>query len=153
MMAPTPGIAVVPWVRCVAAAAAGDVGPGCGRAGAGADAALAVRSAVSATITEATPGRARTAASARLRTGSQAFTTAASTVMEKNTWPSETTISDRAPVFGNAIPSGLATRSRLARTSVLVTVIKLSMAAAGQTPRGRPGYTSDRNGRAKPSIG
>src|SRR6516164_76450 len=83
MIAPTPGTPTVPCARCAAAAAAGDVAPGCGRApGVGP---LAVRSAVNATMTDATPGNALTAASARLRTGSQAFTTPASTVIEKNT--------------------------------------------------------------------
>src|ERR1700720_3292826 len=141
MMAPTPGTPTVPWARCAAAAAAGEVAPGCGRAE------PAERSAVSATMTEATPGNALTTASARLRTGSQAFTTAPSTVMEKNTFPSETTMSDRAPVLGKARPSGLATRSRLARTSLLVNAIKASMTTAGQTPRGRNFYTQIGTGR------
>src|SRR5215813_444162 len=61
MMAPTPGTPTVPWARCAAAAAAGEVAPGRGRP--------AARSAVNATITEPTPGSALTAASARLRTG------------------------------------------------------------------------------------
>src|SRR5262249_16369328 len=105
-----------PWARCAAAAAAGDVAPGRGRP--------AARSAVSATMTEATPGSALTAASARLRTGSHAFTAAASTVMEKKTLPSDTTMSDSAPVWGNASPSGLSTRSRLASTSLFVNAMK-----------------------------
>src|ERR1700730_10761953 len=143
MMALTPGTPTVPWARCAAAAAAGEVAPGWGRAE------PAERSAVSATMTEATPGSALTTASARLRTGSQAFTTAASTVMEKNTLPSETTMSDRAPVLGKASPSGLATRSRLARTSLFVSAIRLSMTAAGQTPRGRNVYTQIGTGAAR----
>jgi len=96
-----------------------------------------LRSAVSATITEVTPGMTLTAASARLRTGSQAWTTAAFTVMEKNTLPSATRISDRTPVFGSGSPSGLLTPSRLARTSLLVNAISHSTTAAGQTPRGQ----------------
>ena len=65
-----------------------------------------VRSAVSATIADGTPGIAFTASSARLRTGSQACTAPASTVIEKNTLPSLTTISDSVPVSGSAVPSG-----------------------------------------------
>ncbi len=73
-----------------------------------------------------------------LRTGSQACTTAASTVIEKNTLPSVTMMSDS--VAGLAASDALRdcfTPSRLARTSLLVTAIAFSMAAAGQTPRGR----------------
>ena len=72
MMAPTPGTPMVPWARCAAAAAAGEVAPRLRPRRRGA-AARRTRSAVSATMTEATPGSALTAASARLRTGSQAF--------------------------------------------------------------------------------
>ncbi len=64
---------------------------------------------MSATIADVTPGTARTAASAALRTGSHACTTAASTVIEKNTLPSDTMISDSLPVFGKGVPSGVAT--------------------------------------------
>ena len=78
-----------------------------------------------------------TADSARLRTGSQAWTTAAFTVMEKNTLPSATRMSDRTPVFGSGSPSGLLTPSRLARTSLLLNAILHSMTTAGQTPRGQ----------------
>src|SRR5260370_40580050 len=127
MMASTPGTPTVPWARCADAAAAGEVAPGRGRP--------AARSAVSATITEVTPGSALTAASARLRTGSHAFTTAASTVIEKKTLPSDTTMSDKALVLGKASPSGLATRSRLARTSLFVNAMRLSKPAA-ESPSG-----------------
>src|ERR1700677_5163562 len=86
MIAPTPGMP------------AGDggawpPGPGPGRAPAGGrcgirgGGALAppARSAVSATMTDLTPGTARTAASAAARTVSHDFTAAASTLIEKNT--------------------------------------------------------------------
>src|SRR5579863_635168 len=46
------------------------------------------RSAVSATMTDFTPGTVRIACSARSRTASQALTAAASTVIDKNTLPS-----------------------------------------------------------------
>jgi hypothetical protein len=88
-----------------------------------------------------TPGSALTAASARRRTGSQAGTAAASTVIEKNTLPSATTMSDSAPVLGSGSPDGLATAARLARTSLLVNAILLSMTAAGRTG---PGCTKTR---------
>jgi len=66
----------------------------------------ALRSAVSATMTDVTPGKARTAASAALRTGSHCWTTAASTLIEKNTLPSLATISDSAPGFGQRPAAG-----------------------------------------------
>ena len=99
MIASTPG---TPW-RGLAArrrAAAG------GAAGAGRAPADALRSAVRAIIADCTPGTARTACSARLRTGSQAFTAPASTLIEKNTLPSLTTTSESAPVLGSGVPSG-----------------------------------------------
>src|SRR5437763_7483346 len=87
----TPGGAAA---ACGPAAAAGP--PGAARPGG----APPDRSAVSATRAEVTPGMAHTAVSAALRTASQFFTTAASTVIEKNTLPSLTTISDRVAVCG-----------------------------------------------------
>ena len=78
-------------------------------AGRAAGAAPPLRSAVSATIADCTPGIALTASSARFRTDSQACTTPASTVIEKNTLPSVATMSDSAPVFGSGVPSGAAT--------------------------------------------
>ena len=80
-----------------------------------------MRSAVSATIADGTPGIALTASSARFRTGSQACTTPASTVIEKNTLPSLATMSDSVPVFGSGVPSGAATLPSAASTSSLVT--------------------------------
>jgi hypothetical protein len=91
---------------------------------------------VSATITDVTPATPRTAASAALRTGSQAGTRLASTLIEKKTLPSLTTTSDSLPVFGSGAPSGLFTASRLARTSFFVKAITHSFTAAGQTPQG-----------------
>jgi hypothetical protein len=76
-----------------------------------------------ATITDLTPGTARTAASARSRTASHAFTALASTVIDKNTFPSLATISDSFPVAGRAVPSGLETLPRAARTSCLRSVM------------------------------
>ena len=69
------------------------------------------------------PGSARIAASARSRTGSHCFTAPASTVMEKNTLPSVTTMSDRVPVSVSGLPSGLATPASVARTSSLIDAI------------------------------
>ena len=108
-----------PWV-CAARPAAGRRAPCGGRA---AGAAPPLRSAVSATIADCTPGIALTASSARFRTGSQACTTPASTVIEKNTLPSVATMSDSVPVFGNGVPSGAATLPSAASTSSLVTGI------------------------------
>src|ERR1700676_1630955 len=88
-------------------------------------------------MTEGTPGIPLTPRSPRLRTGSQAWTTAAFTVMEKNTLPSATRMSDRTPVLGSGSPSGLLTPSRLARTPLLVNAILCSVTTAGQTPRGQ----------------
>src|SRR5215211_6168270 len=78
------------------------------------------RSAVSATITDWTPGRARTAASAALRTGSQRGTAAESTLIEKNTLPSVTTMSDSAPLSVSGRPSGAGILARLAAISFFV---------------------------------
>src|SRR5262245_60064776 len=89
------------------------------------------RSPVSATIAETTPGTARTAASAALRTGSQAGTSAASTVIEKNTLPSVTITSDSLPVAGSGLPSGLLTAASAVRTVVLSTAVQISGSASG----------------------
>ena len=94
--------------------------PGAAAAGRAAAAAPALRSAVNATSAEVTPGTARTAFSARSRTGSQAFTAAASTAIEKNTLPSLTTTSDSASVCVSGVPSGAGTLARLSRTCCLV---------------------------------
>ena len=85
-------------------------------------------SAVSATMTEVTPGMARTASSTFLRIGSQAFTAAASTVIEKNTLPSLTTISDSVPVFGNGLPSGALIAARPSRICCFVGAMTFSRA-------------------------
>ncbi len=73
------------------------------------------RSAVSAIMAESTPGTERTASSTRLRTGSQALTAPASTLIEKNTLPSLMTISEIAPVSVTLRPSGAATAARRSR--------------------------------------
>jgi precorrin-4 methylase len=65
----------------------------------------------------------RTARSAASRTGSQAFTAAASTVSEKNTFPSETTTSERTRASGKVFPPGDGTLAKAARTCSFVTVI------------------------------
>ena len=75
-------------------------------------------------MAESTPGTARTAISAALRTGSQAGTSAASTVIEKNTLPSLTITSESLPVAGNATPSGLFTAARAVRIVFLSTAIR-----------------------------
>ena len=86
-------------------------------------AAPGLRSAVSATSADCTPGMARTAFSAASRTGSQAFTVAASTVSEKNTLPSLTTMSDSTRASGKVSPVGEATFARAARTCSLLTAM------------------------------
>ena len=65
----------------------------------------------------------RTASSAALRTGSQAFTAAASTVNEKKTFPSDTTTSESTRASGKAMPPGDGTFAKAARTCSLLTVI------------------------------
>src|SRR5215813_1873261 len=118
MIASTPGTPAASSPRARAwGAAPAPPAAGAGRAAAG------LRSAVSATMADATPGSPRTASSARVRTGSQALTSAASTVIEKKTLPSVATTSDSFPLLGSGAPSGLFTASRLARTASLVTAI------------------------------
>src|SRR3954470_18605864 len=101
------------------------------------------RSAVSATIADVTPGIARTTSSACLRTDSQAFTSAASTVMEKNTLPSVASTSDSAPLLCSGDPSGQLTRAKLASTSSLVTAIERS---SGKRLRHHTGHHRPVNG-------
>jgi len=83
----------------------------------------AARSAVCATSTDCTPGTARTASSAALRTGSQTFTADASTVREKNTLPSLTTTSDSTRASVSAAPPGDGTFAKAAKICSLLTVI------------------------------
>ncbi len=94
--------------------------------GGGAAPAPPARSAVSATMTDFTPGTARIAASARSRTLSQSFTAPASTVIEKKTLPSLATISESFPVAGSGAPSGLETLPSAARTSSFMSAIRWS---------------------------
>src|SRR3954470_6932422 len=89
---------------------------------AGAAAAPGLRSAVSAIIATVTPGIARTAASASARTLSHARASAASTLMEKNTLPSLTAMSDRTFALVKATPRGDATLDRRSRTCCCVTL-------------------------------
>ena len=133
MMASTPGMPAGDCGACPGPAC-GRAAPGCicGRRGGALPPAPDARSPVSATNAEATPGTARTAASARSRTGSHCFTAAASTVMEKKTLPSVTTMSDRVPVAGSGLPSGLETLPSAARTSSFVGIIT----APGTGPNG-----------------
>ena len=86
-------------------------------------AAPAARSAVKATRADCTPGIARTASSAVLRTGSQAFTADASTAREKNTLPSLTTMSDSTRASVSAAPPGDDTFASALRTCSLVAAI------------------------------
>ena len=96
----------------------------CACAGCGPRAAApGLRSAVKATSADCTPGMARTASSAALRTGSQAFTAAASTVSEKNTLPSVTTMSESTRASGKAVPPGDGTFAKAARTCSLLTAM------------------------------
>ena len=114
-------------------------GPAACAGGGAARAAPAARSPVSATMADLTPGTARTAASAALRTGSQAGTTAASTVIEKNTLPSLTTTSESLPVPVSGAPSGLFTAASAASTCSLVRhhipLIRAGRAAPSDKPR------------------
>src|SRR5205823_12181557 len=85
-----------------------------------------LRSAVSAIIAAVTPGIARTAASACARTLSQARASAASTLMEKNTLPSVTEITDSTLALVRGTPRGEATRPRESRTCCCVTLTRAS---------------------------
>src|SRR5215813_11478876 len=125
MIASTPG---TPTVASPRGAGRGPAPPpaGDGRAGAAPPAPPPLRSAVSATIADVTPGIARTTSSACLRTDTQAFTCAASTLIEKNTLPSVASTSDSAPLLLSGVPSGQLTRARLASTSSFVTAIERS---------------------------
>src|SRR5216684_2738741 len=96
----------------------------------------AARSAVSATMAEVTPGKPRTASSAALRTPSQRWTSAASTLIEKNTFPSLTTMSESVPVAGSGVPSGDFTAESRSNTASLVAGIALLHSpAAARTAR------------------
>src|SRR6188508_1800293 len=79
-------------------------------------------------MTEDTPGIARTVSSTFLRIGSQAFTAPASTLIEKNTFPSLTTMSDSVPVFGKGLPSGALMPARRSRISCFVGAMAFSPA-------------------------
>ena len=85
-----------------------------------------LRSAVSAIIAALTPGMARTAVSACPRTLSQARASAASTLMEKNTLPSETVIADSTLALGKATPRGDITLERASSTCCCVTLTSAS---------------------------
>src|SRR6266436_74753 len=98
---------------------------GCG----GGAAPPAFRSAVSAIIATVTPGMARTAASACARTLSHARASAASTLIEKNTFPSLTAMSDRTFALVKATPRGDVTLDRRSRTCCCVT-LKANLPAA-----------------------
>src|SRR5581483_3082700 len=124
MMAATPGIS-----------ACRDIGEPCGLCGGRcADTGLtppaggrggvrpALRSAVSAIIALVTPGMARTAFSAALRTLSQAGASCASTLIEKNTLPSLTVIGDSTFASLRATPCGDFTLESASRTCCCVTL-------------------------------
>ena len=130
MIASTPGTpCTAPW-RAPARAAPG-APPGAGRG----DAAPALRSAVNATRADCTPGSARTACSARSRTGSQAFTAPASTVMEKKTFPSLATTSESVPLLGRGMPSGDGTPSSAVSTCSFDTAISHHLGFSPAAPR------------------
>jgi hypothetical protein len=107
--------------------------PGAGAAAAGP--LPAARSAVSATMAEVTPGMPRTASSAALRTASQRWTTAASTLIEKNTLPSLTTMSDSVPVAGSGVPSGDLTAESRSSTASGVAGIALLLSSVARNDR------------------
>src|SRR5476651_1248797 len=112
----------------------GEFGPGCCDGGCdetcgtpcacrcGGGAAAALRSAVSAIMAAVTPGMARTAASAWVRTLSQARASVASTLIEKNTLPSLTDIADNTSASVKATPRGDATLAKLSSTCCCVTL-------------------------------
>src|SRR6266540_1200187 len=145
MIASTPGTPVAAgWAAAPPRAAA----PCCGRA-APCDVVLpadVARSAVSATMADLIPGNARTAASAALRTGSHCATAFASTLIEKKTLPSLTTISESRPVCGSGLPSGAATCASAAATSSFPSGIghpsayRLSCLTYAPYPPGQPGH-------------
>src|SRR5262245_17690321 len=115
MTAATPGISACFDIGdgpCGGRCAAAGCTPCACRCGAGAASGLGepgLRSAVSAIIAVVTPGIARTAASACARTLSQALASAASTLIEKNTLPSETEIADSTLALVRGTPRGEAT--------------------------------------------
>src|SRR4051812_44632316 len=126
MTAATPGIS-----DCFAIGEAGLCGgrceetgctPGACRCGGVAAGEPGLRSAVSAIMATLTPGMARTAASACARTLSQARASAASTLMEKNTLPSEAVIADSTLALVKATPRGDATLAKASRTCCCVTL-------------------------------
>jgi len=129
MMASTPGIPAGEGAAGPPGEPPGrgrDVGPavvGTGEGPPRACPAPAARSAVSATITDCTPGSAPTAFCARSRTASHSCTAPASTVIEKNTLPSATTMSESLPVAGNGTPAGLAILPSAPRTSSFAMLI------------------------------
>src|ERR1019366_7884915 len=79
--------------------------------------------AVKPTSANRTLGTVRTPSSTTLRTGSQAFTAAASTVREKNTLPSLTTTSDSTRASVSAAPPGDGTFAKAAKICPLLTAI------------------------------
>src|ERR1019366_8095956 len=104
-----------------------------------------LRSAVSAIMATVTPGIARTAASAWLRTLSHARASDASTLIEKNTLPSLTVIADNTLASVKATPCGDATLARPSRTCCCVTLKAhlLSRFRAKARPGRDPGPAPD----------
>src|SRR5471030_2456007 len=92
------------------------------RCGGGGAVAPALRSAVSAIMAVVTPGMPRTAASAWAQTLSQARASAASTLIEKNTFPSLTVMADNTSAWLKGTPRGDATLAKLSRTCCCVTL-------------------------------
>src|SRR3954453_18810974 len=92
------------------------------RCGGGAAAEPGLRSAVSAINATVTPGIARTAASAWVRTLSHARASAASTLIDKNTLPSLTDTGDKTSASVKATPRGDITLARPSRTCCCVTL-------------------------------
>src|SRR5262245_51920900 len=135
MIDSTPGTPTVASPRGAGRAPPAAPAAGAGRCGA-APPAPPFRSAVSATIADVTPGIARTTSSACLRTDSQAFTCAASTVIEKTTLPSVASTSDSAALLDSGVPSGQLTCARLASTSSFVTAIECSRGKKVAPPYG-----------------
>src|SRR5579872_3321922 len=130
MTAPTPGMSACfdigdgapcggRWAETFATPCAWRCGGG---GGGGGEAPPGLRSAVNATMATATPGMARTAASAAARTLSHAWASVASTLIEKKTLPSLAEISDNTPALAKATPRGEDTLASASRTCCCVTL-------------------------------
>ena len=116
-------------------------------AGRGGGAEPGLRSAVNAIIAAATPGMARTAASACARTLSQARASAASTLIEKKTLPSVTVTGDKHVGIGQ----GDAARRRHPGQCIENLLLRDAQSASPQIFRMRPIERCDAKGYLAPT--